>query len=242
MDTPPGFFPASEITRVTHEESAKKRMVDWNLPDGFFPDNKLAGYEILKLNSHAGTHFDAPWHYGPISMGKPARTIDHVPLEWCYSDGVVLDFRHINVGERITAAQVKEALEKINYKLKPLDIVLIRTDASKHYPEPDYNSMHPGMSKESTFWLIEQGIKVMGIDAWGWDRPNKYDLEEGRRGVKGQFWQAHIAGRAMEYCHMENLINLDLIPKPYGFTVVAFPISIVKGSAGWVRAVAIVEE
>jgi kynurenine formamidase len=38
------------------------------------------------------------------------------------------------------------------------------------------------------------------------------------------------------------LANLDKIPKPYGFKVAVFPIKIVKASAAWIRAVAIIEE
>ena len=241
-DTPAGFFPATKVTRISHEENAKKRAKEFNLPVDFFPDSTAAAYEMFEINAHSGTHLDAPWHFGPKSMGRPSKTIDEIPLEWCFGDGVVLDLRHVKAGERISAADVEEAVLKIGYKLKPFDIVLIRTDASKRYLEPDYDYLHPGMSRESTFWLIEQGIKVMGIDAKGWDRARKFDLEEVKRGIKGQYWQGHFAGREKEYCHIENLANLDLIPKPCGFTVVAFPVKVLKGSAGWVRVVAIVEE
>jgi len=43
--------------------------------------------------THSGTHIDAPWHYNPVSEGKRAKTINEVPLEYFYGDGVVLDFR-----------------------------------------------------------------------------------------------------------------------------------------------------
>ena len=54
---------------------------------------------------NAGTHIDAPYHFGPTSDGQRARTIDDLPLDWFYSDGVVLDFsatkrRGKNSGER----------------------------------------------------------------------------------------------------------------------------------------------
>ena len=41
---------------------------------------------------------------------------------------------------------------------------------------------------------------------------------------------------------MEQLSNLDKIPKPFGFKVACFPISIARASGGWVRPVAIIEE
>jgi len=242
VNNPPGSLIQSEITYHAHEESAKVRGKALNLPNGFFPENRFAAEEVAKVSTHAGTHLDAPWHYGPTSEGKPAKTIDEIPLEWCYGDGVVLDFSHKKAGDLISAEDIQEALGELGYKLKPFDIVLIRTDAANHYGKPGYETMHPGMSREATLWLIEQGIKVMGIDAWGWDRPFGVMIKEYESGVKDTFWAAHFAGKEKEYCHLENLANLDLIPAPCAFKVAVFPAKIKGASAGWVRAVAIIDE
>jgi kynurenine formamidase len=198
--------------------------------------------ETLTLTTHDTTHLDAPWHFHPTSEGKPARTIDEIPLEWCYSDGVVLDFHHKGKGEEITAAEVQAAVERIGYRLKPLDIVLIRTDAYKHYGEPVYRHIHPGVTKEATLWFIEQGIRVMGIDAWGWDRPHDIMVRDLKGGKKERFWESHYLGKEREYCHIERMAYLDRIPRPFGFKVAAFPIKIKGAGAGWVRAVAILEQ
>lgn len=40
---------------------------------------------------------------------------------------------------------------------------------------------------------------------------------------------------------MEKLANLDKLP-PYGFQVIALPVKIKHASAGWCRAVAILDE
>src|SRR5262249_23352560 len=77
--------------------------------------------------THTGTHVDAPYHYGPISEGKPARRIDQVPLEWCFAPGVVVDMRHKANGDLITPADLQSTLERIEHRLQPLDIVLIQT-------------------------------------------------------------------------------------------------------------------
>jgi kynurenine formamidase len=207
-----------------------------------FPDDKHAAWEILTVNSHSGTHLDSPWHYGPLCEGKPARTIDEMPLEWCFSDGVVLDLTHKKRGEEITVDDLKSALAKINYTLKPFDIVLIRTDAYKQYSQPNYEIMQPGMGRESTLWLIDQGIKVMGIDAWGWDRPYDVMKAEYLAGIKSTLFESHRAGREQEFWHAEKMANFDQIPKPYGFTIAIFPVKIERASAGWTRAVAIIEE
>ncbi len=206
-----------------------------------YPEGMYCANERVCLWSHDTTHVDAPWHYYPTSEGKPAKTIDQVPLEWCYGDGVVLDFHHKNKGDGITAGEVEDALNKIAYELKPMDIVLIRTDVYRHYGEPGYEDMHPGMTREATLWLIEHGIKVMGIDAWGWDRPHDVMIADLKAGKKERFWESHLLGKEREYCQIERLANLDKIPRPFGFKVAAFPIKVEGASGGWTRAVAIIE-
>jgi len=155
---------------------------------------------------------------------------------------VVLDVRHKKGGEEIQVADFQEALAKIHYKLKPLDIVLVMTGVSdKYYGQKNYPNMHPGATRESTLWLVDQGIKVMGIDAWGWDKPFEVMVKEVREGKKEKLWAAHFAGKEREYCHIENLTNLNKIPKPFGFKVAVFPVKIENAGGGWIRAVAIVE-
>lgn len=208
-----------------------------------FHDHLGLANENLHLDSHAGTHMDAPWHFGPTSAGLRAKTIDEIPLSWCFGPGVVLDLRHKKAGECIAPEDLQAALEKINYHLNPGDIVLLMTGADKHFDHPDYFSAHPGMGREATLWLLDQGIRVIGIDAWGFDRPAGAMLKDYlSTGDNAAILPAHMAGREREYCHIEKLGNLDQIPTPYGFWVCCFPVKIEKGSAGWVRAVAVVED
>jgi cyclase len=51
-----------------------------------------------------------------------------------------------------------------------------------------------------------------------------------------------VVGREVEYCHLENLANLDQLPGPVGFKVICFPVKIEGAGAGWARVVALVEE
>jgi kynurenine formamidase len=200
--------------------------------------------ESLTLTTHSGTHLDAPYHYHPtMDQGKPSTTIDEIPLEWCFNDGVVLDFRNKANGERITVEDVKKELKRIKYNIKPLDIVLIQTGADDAWGTPQYLVKGAGMDRESTLYLLEKGVKVVGIDAWSWDRPLPFLAKEFKEtGNPKVIWEAHFAGIEIGYCHMEKLANLSAIGRPYGFTVCCFPIKIKRASAGWVRPVAIVDE
>ena len=232
------------IEYVDHATGAKQM-------EEFFPGlhkEQLPGglgwaLEMVHLTTHSGTHLDAPYHYHPsMDQGGPSLTIDEIPLDWCFSDGVLLDFSHKADGERITKADVEGELERINYTLKPLDIVLVRTGADAFWGRPEYLVKGAGMTRDSTLYLCDQGVKVVGIDAWSWDRPLPFLAKEFKEtGDPAVIWEAHFAGIEKGYCHMEKLTNLDQIPVPSGFKVACFPVKIKKASAGWIRPVAILE-
>ena len=49
------------------------------------PEGMGAAVETVTISTHNGTHLDAPYHFHPtMDNGKPALTIDEVPLEWCF--------------------------------------------------------------------------------------------------------------------------------------------------------------
>ena len=145
--------------------------------------------------------------------------------------------RHKQDGDAITQEDVKKELNRIHYVVKPLDIVLVRNGQDKFYGRKDYMTRGCGVTAQATRWLYEQGVRVMGIDAWGWDRPlNKQAEDANRKNQKGIFWEAHQAD--IPYCQIERLVNLDLLPS-HGFKVACFPLKIKNGSAGPARVVAI---
>lgn len=228
-----------KITYWSHEEWACRRAGTLGLKVSDFRDGKFAAFEEITMPAHQGTHLDAPWHFSPTSEGKPAKTIDQVPLEWCYSDGVLLDFHQKERGAGISSLEIRRELKRIGYQLKPLDIVLIRTDATKHYGEPKCEDLGVGLTAEATSWLIDQGIKLIAIDSWTLDRPFDIVLDSGNL---VEFWETHYLGKDKEYCHAESLANLDKIPVPFGFKVSILPIKIEGASGGWVRAVAILDD
>lgn len=185
----------------------------------------------VEVSDHVGTHMDSLRH-----MRADAPGPEGIPLEYCYGDGVILDFRHKVKGEGISAAEVQDALHKIDYTLKPLDIVLIMTGAGSYQDEQRYLTDHPGMTAEATHWLLDQGVKMTGIDAITWDPPVWAMFE------RKHFWEAHRVMMEREYYHLENLTNLDQIGRPFGFRLSVFPVKWVNTTGAPVRAVAIVEE
>lgn len=197
--------------------------------------------DLLTLGSHTGTHMDAPYHYHPtMNHGETAWTIDQVPLEWCMGDGVVFDFSGKPDGYVCTPEDMESYLNLIGYELKAGDIVLIHTNAMQYWGSREYMLRGCGIGRAATLWLAHKGIHVAGTDAWSWDAPLPLIGEQYQKDQdKNKIWEGHKAGAECIFCHMEKLCNLDLLP-PYGFTVSAFPIRIDKGTAGWVRPVAMI--
>lgn len=239
--------PAS-IDRMDHREGAEwlaqnLRAMGRDVEADDFPDGTSLAWEEVHAITHTATHMDAPYHYGAESGGEPARTIDEVPLEWGLGEAVVIDMRHLDAGEEIGVDDVRGALDDLDHELSAGEIVLIQTGADELWGSAEYLTQFPGMGREATLWLVERGVRVIGTDAYGFDKPF---LEMGRRfeetGDPGELWPAHLAGREREYCQIEKMANLDELPRRTNVPLVAFPIVVEDGSAGWVRPVAVFEE
>lgn len=196
--------------------------------------------ERIEAITHTGTHVDAPYHYAATSEGRPARTIDQVPLEWCLAPGVRLDVRHIPAGAQIRVSDLEAALAAIPHRLSPGEIVLLWTGADERLGSPDYFAQ-PGLGHDEVLWLVDQGVRVIGIDAYTLDRPFASMVADYQRTGDGRYiWPAHFAGIEREYCQIEKLANLGQLPAATGFLLSCLPVKIRGASAGWCRAVALV--
>ncbi len=234
-------FERVEIKSTSHAEGAAQVQAMLGVPPELLRHGEgWAIEEFTRLGTHSVTHVDAPWHYNSKIGNEPAATIDRLPLEWFFADGVVLDMTAKADGERVDVQDVEAALAAIGYTPKPLDIVLLRTGRDAFYGRPDYVRRGPAVSPEATRWLYERGVRVMGIDAWGWDGPlDRQAAEALARREPGVFWAAHQCN--LPYSQIERLVNLGALP-PSGFKVVCFPLKIQGGSAGPARVVAILPD
>lgn len=207
------------------------------------PDREGWAIERIQLTTHNGTHLDAPYHYAStMDGGKRAITIDEVPLDWCFRPGIKLDFRHLAHGHVATAREVADEVGRIGHTLQPFDIVLVNTGAGVRFGQPDYLASGCGMGREATLFLLEQGVRVTGTDAWSWDAPFAHTARRyAETGDAALIWEGHKAGREIGYCHIEKLQNLEALPST-GFLVSCFPVKIARASAGWTRAVAILDD
>lgn len=243
---PPDMLP--EIEYLDHHQTASRMLGYMDVPIEALPEGEYAAVERVRISTHNGTHLDAPYHYfsrmneRAVPGGEPSWRIDQVPLEWCFQPGVKLDFRHLPDGHVVQPSEVEAELRRIGHELKPLEIVVVNTRAGSRYGEDDYIDSGCGMGKAATLWLLERGVRLVGTDGWSWDAPfsaTKRRLAEG--GSYDLIWEGHRAGREIGYSHLEKLNNLEALP-PDGFQVVCFPVKVHRGSAGWTRAVAIIDD
>ncbi len=247
VSDPPIMLP--KIDYFTHDMTAEQVMAFFpGLEKNQLPDGEGWAVERLEIATHNGTHLDAPYHHHSTMNrrftegGERAITIDEVPLEWCMNPAVKLDFRHMEDGYVATPGDVEEELKRIGHELRELDIVVVNTSAGERYGEDDYIMKGCGVGKEATLWLLERGVRVTGTDAWSWDAPFALTAKRWMETKDPSIiWEGHRASMEIGYCHMEKLANLDQLPGT-GFEISCFPYKIKNASAGFTRAVAIIEE
>ena len=228
----------TEIAFSDHAQGAEQIEALLGVPARLLRDNEGWAMEtFLRLGTHNATHVDAPWHYNSRIGGERAQTIDELPLDWFYGPGLVLDMTAKDEGETVDVADVEGELGRIGHELNAGDIVLVRTGRDVYAEEAHYIALGPGVTAGATRWLFDRGVRVMGIDAWGWDGPLHLQAQAAlERDEPGIFWAAHQAD--LPYSQIERLVNLGELP-PSGFDVACFPLKIEGASAAPARVVAL---
>ena len=231
----------TELRFHGHEEGAAQVEALLGVPQRLLRDGEgWATEEFLQLGTHNTTHVDAPWHYNSTIAGEKAQTIDELPLEWFFAPGVCLDFTTKEDGDAVTGEEIDDALSHLDRDIQPHDIVLIRTGRDTFLEAPDYMIKGPGVTAEATLRLYEMGVRVMGIDAWGWDAPLHMQAEEAAAPRRA----GHLLGRPPG---RPRLLpdRAPVQPRRAAaerLQVACFPLKVMGGSAGPARVVAIFDE
>lgn len=174
----------------------------------------------VDLSTHVGTHIDAPLHAVP-----DGKSIEEIPLDRFFGTGMILNVKK-DGPEQVTAAD----LERVGAEVRVGDIVMLYTGWEHFFYEPKYE-MHPYLSEDAAHWIVDKGIKMIGIDCITVDLPTPLRTQPFA-------YPIHHILLENEVLIAENVVNLEaLCGKRLEFQ--AFPIKIAKGDAGQARIIAI---
>jgi len=209
----------TDMTPVTGHPPVEFRAIDTHEQN-----NKSNTWMAFSIHS-CGTHLDAPYHFYADGL-----TIDQIPVERFIGPGVRFDLRHRGIpGAAVTVEDLEKAAEIAGESLRDR-IVILHTGWGSHYCRPDYYGNNPYLATEGARWLVEQGIRIVGLDmpsGKGAGGP----MEKGTsRETHGTFLGAGVL-------MLENLTNLESLPLK-GFEVMVFPLKILRGDGAPARVLA----
>jgi cyclase len=214
------FFIDRILPKVMPEAIGRMRAED-------FPSGAFLRHELVTASVHAGSHIDAPGHYGPGVSGPDVAFINGAPLRPFIGAGVFYDASSVTGGavrpEDIAAIGRASGIGDVTGK-----IVLIRTGGSK------------AISSAVVESFLDAQVSVIGTDNESFDGPFRPMIERFLAAADpSPLWPCHMLGRRRPYYQIERLGGLDRLP-PTGFLVIAFPVRIDGATAAWTRAVALV--
>lgn len=226
------------IDRFSHAAGGEHLASLVGIDRAVLPDGLGWASERVSAITHAGTHVDAPFHYSPRCAGRSSRTIDQLPLEWFWGEGVLLDVR-TGAGP-VTLAELHAFENGAGRPIAAGAIVLFATGAEAFHGSPEYLDRGRAIDPSLIKALTDRGVRVIGTDAWSIDPPIAAMRDRAAREGPASVWSGHFTGRDVEFCAIEKLCNLQQLPAT-GFTIACFPVKVAGGSAGWSRVVAFLD-
>jgi kynurenine formamidase len=215
MPVYPGHAKTVIWEHMSHEESRR------NIGTGF--SYQCSG---IMMCDHGPTHIDSVSH---LTTDPDVPSVDEIPLEHCITPAICLDVSDTPVQSQFGADKIKAELKRRKLEIRRGDTVLFYTGHfDRYYGTPEYSTHQPGLTRDATEYIIDQGAVNFGVDNTS---PDMF-LDKN--------YPCHRVCGERRVTHMENLCNLDkLVGKR--FTFIALPLRIRKGTGSPIRPVAIVD-
>lgn len=176
------------------------------------------GYNLstLVMGTQTGSHVDAPYHFS-----NEGATIDQMELDFFLGDAIVVRVTDKKAEEAITMEDIEPYKEQIT----PGKIVLFNTNWYKKRGTEEFFH-HPYVNGEVAHYLVEQGVRFIGIDTINADQTGGtefpvLDLFSEKRLMIGENWAY------FDRIDFEN---------PY---IIAIPMKVVGCDGSPVRAIAV---
>lgn len=212
-------------------------------------DNYVVEYDGIL---HRGTHMDSPIH---VEAETP--WLEDFEVYKFFGTGVAVSIPK-GKWEVITAEDLANATPRI----EPGDIVMINTGAHRLFGDnDDYFAYSPGLYIDGAQWLVDRGVKLVGVDVQALDHPlgtriaehgpgpimphliDEYREYTGRE-VADDFPQWEPAHRILLLAGIPGIENiggeLDAVTGKR-CTFLAFPAPLTQGDGSPVRVVAVID-
>lgn len=181
----------------------------------------------IEIDSHAGTHVDAPAH-----MLADGATIDELPVDTFQFAARLADCRPLDPRAEIDVETLTAALD--GDLGEAVDLLVVRTGWDDHWGTDRYFD-HPYLTREAAEWLADRGLHL-GIDALNVD-PTPTDAA---KSTEPTGYPVHYALFSSHCLLVENLRGVGRLPSR--FELHAYPLAVRDGDAAPVRAVAVVDD
>jgi arylformamidase len=147
----------------------------------------------INMDNHIGTHLEVAYH-----CFEDGDHLGQIPAGKFVSEAVILDLRGYQASDPIPLEAVQQAARQAG-GIKNGDSVFCMTGWSSYYGTEAYFKP-PYLSVEALKWILNFGIKLLGLDTTGAMDPNVPDRLN------------HLPIFEAGTVYIENLTNLDHIP------------------------------
>jgi kynurenine formamidase len=175
----------------------------------------------ITMGTHTGTHVDAPRHFIP-----GGATIDQLPLEIFIGPATVIDFTYATPLQEMQVADFERQLSG-----RSVERLIMRFDWSEHWGTLKYYAEQPYLSDDSARWLVDRGIRLLGMDTPQADSP-----KNGRGSERDSPVHKILLGAGV--IKLEYMTNLSQL-RSKEIDLIALPLFIRDADGAPVRCIAI---
>lgn len=154
-----------DLTQPIHEEVPVRPLHERpSFEDYMTIENDGTNSTVVHIETHVGTHMDAPAHFLPADEH---RTIDEVTPEEMVGKGTVLDFSHKEPGTEISRAEMENEAELHGIHLG--DYIILKLGMEPR-DDDEYLMEYVAPTAEAVEYLLEEDIRCLASEALNIDR------------------------------------------------------------------------
>ena len=177
----------------------------------------------ISMNSHIGTHIEIPYH-----CLKGREDFTTYSLEKLFGPAVLLRLRNYPPRTCLSLEDIKKAA-RLAGEIQEGDIVFLETGYDHYfYTDADTYQKAPYPSEEGVEWIVNHGIKMLGMDVGMIERP------------RNPYHQNHLLIMEKGASLIENMAHFDQL-QTLRFMAYCFPIAIKGADSMPIRVVAVEE-